>query len=335
MTGFRLVRWSHEAKLALEDRRLSCAGKECGHRLQKVGSDQSRRKPDVLSRVIPAQVHGAAQRGLHRLFHTRHCLFVALHLALEVLVYGEYSWEVFGYCQELEFGLPLLLLPYLLLTVNMGFFVLCSKTDPGAVTKANQALFLHAYAYDGVMFEKGAKCATCSVRKPARSKHCGVCCACVHRFDHHCVWVNNCIGAFNARYFLVYLLTLSAMATAIAVITAAFLIQVVSLSNLMLGYYTDDQGQDRPVDAVFVIQHLFLTFPRMVFLLGFVIVLAIILGSYFCFGLYLVLTNQTSYEWFKSRRFKSGAYTNIYSRGVWGNLVEIAKPLMSPEPKRQ
>nr|XP_056722332.1 palmitoyltransferase ZDHHC4 [Euleptes europaea] len=289
----------------------------------------------VLSHVIPGQVHGAAQRVLHRLFHTRHRFFVILHLALEVLVYGEYTWEVFGYCQELEFSLPLLLLPYLLLTVNMGFFVLCSKTDPGAITKSNQALFLHAYPYDRVMFDRGATCASCSTRKPARSKHCGVCCACMHRFDHHCVWVNNCIGAFNTRYFLVYLLTLSAMATAIAVVTTAFLLEVVTLSNLTLGYYVDDEGREHPVDTVFVIQHLFLAFPRTVFMLGFVVVLAVILASYFGFGLYLVLINQTSYEWFKSRRFKSGVYKNIYSRGLWGNVMEIVKPLMSPEPKRR
>lgn len=57
-----------------------------------------------------------------------------LHLALEGLVYGEYSWEVFGYCQELEFSILFLLLPYLLLIVNMGFFILCSKTNPGKTT---------------------------------------------------------------------------------------------------------------------------------------------------------------------------------------------------------
>lgn len=73
----------------------------------------------------------------------------------------------------------------------------------------------------------------------------------------------------------------------------------------------------------------------MVFMLGFVIVLAAILGSYFCFGLYLALINQTSYEWFKARRLKSGAYTNVYSGGVWGNILEIAKPALSPEPKRR
>lgn len=49
----------------------------------------------------------------------------------------------------------------------------CPFPIVGTITQSNQALFLHAYAYDGVMFERGAKCPTCSTRKPARSKHCG------------------------------------------------------------------------------------------------------------------------------------------------------------------
>ncbi|XP_042293614.1 palmitoyltransferase ZDHHC4 [Sceloporus undulatus] len=298
----------------------------------------------VISYIIPAQVQGAAQRTLHGLFHTRNSLFVVLHLTLEALVYGEFTWEVFGYCEELEIGIPSLLLPYLLLIMNTGFFILCSKTDPGKITKSNQAEFLSAYPYDGVMFEKGVECPTCQVRKPARSKHCGACNVCVHRFDHHCVWVNNCIGAFNARYFIIYLLTLTAMAVSITALTATFLIQVVILSNLMLGHYTDDHGQEHPIDAFFLIQHLFLTFPRIVFMLGFVVVHSIILAAYFCFILYLVLTNQTSNEWFKSPRHKCSCpkpcnehrnYENIYSRGVWGNIAEIARPSMSAAKKRR
>uniref|UniRef100_A0A8C8BLH6 Palmitoyltransferase n=1 Tax=Otus sunia TaxID=257818 RepID=A0A8C8BLH6_9STRI len=300
----------------------------------------------VLSFVIPTQLQRVTQRALHRLFHTRSCLFVALHVALQAAVYGEYTWEVFVYCWELQFHLLLLLLPYLLLAGNMGCFILCSRANPGIITKSNHASLVKVYAHDGVLFQKGVVCPTCNMEKPARSKHCSFCGTCVHRFDHHCVWVNNCIGAFNAKYFFLYLFSLAATAAAIATITAAFLIRVVLLSDMMHGSYIDEQGQERAVEILFLVQHLFLTFPRVVFMLGFVILLTLVLGAYCCFNLYLALTNQTSNEWYKSRRYgcsrrltlqphdRQVVYKNIYSKGVWMNLKEIFKPPTVLERKK-
>ncbi|XP_008947085.1 PREDICTED: probable palmitoyltransferase ZDHHC4, partial [Merops nubicus] len=168
----------------------------------------------VLSLVIPTRLQGVAHRALHRLFHTRSRLFVALHVALQAAVYGEYTWEVCVYCWELQFPLLLLLLPYLLLLGNLGCLLLCSRADPGIITKSNHVALAEVYAYDGVLFQKGTLCPTCGTEKPARSKHCSFCNVCVHRFDHHCVWVNNCIGASNARWFLLYLLSLPAAGAA-------------------------------------------------------------------------------------------------------------------------
>ncbi|XP_043718283.1 probable protein S-acyltransferase 14 [Telopea speciosissima] len=48
-------------------------------------------------------------------------------------------------------------------------------------------------------------CRKCNQLKPARCHHCSVCGRCVLKMDHHCVWVVNCVGALNYKYFLLFL----------------------------------------------------------------------------------------------------------------------------------
>ncbi|KAM9826930.1 palmitoyltransferase ZDHHC23-B [Neosynchiropus ocellatus] len=45
-------------------------------------------------------------------------------------------------------------------------------------------------------------CSTCRVVRPPRAGHCRICGVCVLRLDHHCVWINSCVGQRNHRSFL-------------------------------------------------------------------------------------------------------------------------------------
>ncbi|CAN0404972.1 unnamed protein product, partial [Laminaria digitata] len=48
--------------------------------------------------------------------------------------------------------------------------------------------------------------------------HCGDCGLCVGRMDHHCVWLNNCVGCGNHRRFVAFVLCQLTYAMLFAVI---------------------------------------------------------------------------------------------------------------------
>lgn len=57
-------------------------------------------------------------------------------------------------------------------------------------------------------FDPVLLCPDCEVIRTDRSRHCSICNKCVERFDHHCPWINNCVGINNHGYFMGFLLSM-------------------------------------------------------------------------------------------------------------------------------
>lgn len=48
-------------------------------------------------------------------------------------------------------------------------------------------------------------CFYCKVIKSSKTFHCMICGKCVEKFDHHCIYINNCLGHRNHKYFMMFL----------------------------------------------------------------------------------------------------------------------------------
>jgi len=113
-------------------------------------------------------------------------VFVICHIILILWVYPRLPLVV----DAVEFTLAALC---------MLFLTLASCTNPGFVK--NEVDF-----YDLVrIIDSTTLCPDCETVRTSRSRHCAVCHKCVERFDHHCPWINNCVGVKNHNFFLSYI----------------------------------------------------------------------------------------------------------------------------------
>jgi hypothetical protein len=105
-------------------------------------------------------------------------------------------------------------------SVLFGFFLIATavlyvdiiKSDPGTVPRRKIGdsaieeleINIDSDEYESHKDDLTRICFTCWDNKPItkRVKHCSVCDKCVENMDHHCGWVNNCVGEKNHRRFI-------------------------------------------------------------------------------------------------------------------------------------
>eukprot|EP00041_Stephanoeca_diplocostata_P033696 m.1119376 g.1119376 ORF g.1119376 m.1119376 type:complete len:418 (+) comp24390_c0_seq3:327-1580(+) len=68
-------------------------------------------------------------------------------------------------------------------------------------------------------------CRTCMIVKPDRTHHCSICRQCVLKMDHHCPWVNNCVGHHNYKYFCTFLFYALTFLVAFICLMVPFVVQ--------------------------------------------------------------------------------------------------------------
>lgn len=93
--------------------------------------------------------------------------------------------------------------------------IICHISDPGVIKTGNLQLSLEETLKESekrknnnntLRFHTERYCSTCKIMRPPKASHCSSCNHCVKGFDHHCVFLANCIGSRNRSNFLWVLL---------------------------------------------------------------------------------------------------------------------------------
>uniref|UniRef100_A0A804MQR9 S-acyltransferase n=1 Tax=Zea mays TaxID=4577 RepID=A0A804MQR9_MAIZE len=206
-----------------------------------------------------------------------------------------------GRCCRRDRRLPHTRILFLLqLAMILWCYLMAVFTDPGAVPEnwRHDAEDSGNPSFSSSDEQESAPryCSRCQNGKPPRCHHCSVCNRCVLKMDHHCIWVVNCVGARNYKYFLLFL---------VYTFIETVLDTLVLLPNFIEFFQDEHRRSSSPGDIA-------------ILFLAFVLNLAFAL-SLLCFiGMHasLVTRNTTSIEVYERKKSVSWKYDLGWKRNL-------------------
>ncbi|CAG9318236.1 unnamed protein product [Blepharisma stoltei] len=127
------------------------------------------------------------------------------------------SWIIMTLNITFSYALTTKLLPgaynlcfLVLYTSTLGILIIISTYISFSDPTTDSIKLSHEYRNKGLTLDYTkypVVCTVCDGYVERTTKHCFPCNKCTEKFDHHCKWLNNCIGSKNYRYFIILILT--------------------------------------------------------------------------------------------------------------------------------
>ncbi|XP_057732805.1 probable protein S-acyltransferase 15 [Arachis stenosperma] len=191
----------------------------------------------------------------------------------------------------------------ILASFSIFSFFVCVLSDPGHIPSS----YVPDVEGQGSAKDNAErkKCDKCYGYKPPRTHHCRVCKKCVLKMDHHCLWINNCVGYWNYKAFFVFTsyATLASIHSMILFICSVFLMDKGSSSKMFYVMYGT-----------------------------MAIGLTTTLLTLFGWHVYLILHNMTTIEYYEGKRakwlaMKSGqSYRHPFNISPYKNITSVLGP---------
>ncbi|XP_068200955.1 palmitoyltransferase ZDHHC14 [Palaemon carinicauda] len=165
--------------------------------------------------------------GLQLPLHPQQVLAWVVMAAFTSLMYGAVLPALHS-----RLAMPLAIVTGILFTAHILTHVVALAIDPADTQLRTRKDRQQVPEFDRNVHThviENGRCHLCNITiSSSRTKHCSACNKCVDVFDHHCKWLNHCVGRRNYRFFL---------ACVITAIVACLLVMGTCLAEIVLYYF--------------------------------------------------------------------------------------------------